>query len=109
MVTNSRFFGHYKSAVELQGGAHTLLSNNIFSASSLRACGNYSGVLVKSNVSDFILQGNHIGNVFGGRDQGPYPNHNPNPNPNPNPNGRVRGWVCGENVPNTVLNSTGLN
>ena len=66
MVTNSRFFGHYLSAVELQGGSHTLLANNIISASSLRHCGVLSAVLVRSNVSDFILQGNHIGNVFGG-------------------------------------------
>ena len=66
MVVNTRFFGHYLSAVELAGGAHTLLSNNIISASSLRQCGAVSGVLVRANVSDFILQGNHIGNVFRG-------------------------------------------
>jgi len=67
MVTNSRFFGHYMSAIELQGGSHTLISNNIISASSIRHCGQYSGLLVRSNVSDFLIQGNHIGNVFGGK------------------------------------------
>ena len=40
-------------------GAHTTLSNNIIGA-------NANGVLVRSGVSDFIIQGNHVGNIFKG-------------------------------------------
>lgn len=64
LVTNTRFFGHALSAVELRGGAHTMLTNNIIGASSIRSPGTRAAVLVRSGVSDFIIQGNHIGNVF---------------------------------------------
>ena len=57
MMTNSRVFGHMKGAgVEIAGGAHATLTNNIIGA-------NANGVLVRSGVSDFILQGNHVGNI----------------------------------------------
>ena len=59
-MSNSRVFGHLKGAgVEIAGGAHITLSNNIIGA-------NANGVLVRSGVSDFIIQGNHIGNIFKG-------------------------------------------
>ena len=63
MVTNTRFFGHALQAIELGGGAHTLLSNNVITENSIAARGNASGVLVRANVSDFIVQGNHIGDL----------------------------------------------
>lgn len=63
MMTNSRVFGHMKGAgVEIAGGAHATLTNNIIGA-------NANGVLVRSGVSDFILQGNHVGNIFKGSGQ----------------------------------------
>ena len=59
-MTNSRVFGHTKGAgVEIMGGAHAVLTNNIIGANKI-------GILVHGGVSDFIIQGNHIGDIFKG-------------------------------------------
>lgn len=67
MVTNTRVFGHRLSGVEIAGGAHATFTNNIIGACSIAGRGVASGVLVKAGVSDFIIQGNHIGDVFDGQ------------------------------------------
>ena len=67
MVTNTRIFGHRLSGVEIAGGAHATFTNNIIGACSIAGRGVASGVLVKAGVSDFIIQGNHIGDVFDGQ------------------------------------------
>ena len=46
MVTNSRFFGHALAAIRLEGGVHTLISNNVIGDSSIRASGSRSGIEV---------------------------------------------------------------
>ena len=66
MMTNTRVFGHALSGVVLAGGAHCTLSNNIVGACSHAEPGKNSGILVRAGVSDFIIQGNHIGDVFRG-------------------------------------------
>lgn len=63
MVTNSRFFGHALSAIVLAGGAHTTISNNVMTENSIAKSGLASGIVVHSGVSDFIIQGNHIGTL----------------------------------------------
>eukprot|EP01043_Picozoa_sp_COSAG02_P044871 COSAG02_NODE_4048_length_5862_cov_18.270692_7_plen_571_part_00 len=68
MVTNTRFFGHRLSGIEIAGGAHATFTNNIIGANSIAGKRVASGVLVKAGVSDFIIQGNHIGDVFDGQD-----------------------------------------
>ena len=50
----------------MAGGAHCTLSNNIVGACSHAEPGKNSGILVRAGVSDFIIQGNHIGDVFRG-------------------------------------------
>ena len=67
MVVNTRIFGHALSGVEIAGGAHATLSNNVIGANSIARPGLASGVLVRAGVSDFILQGNHVGDVFSGQ------------------------------------------
>jgi len=67
MVVNTRIFGHALSAVELRGGVHTTMTNNIIGASSIRNPGSLPAILVRSGVSDFIIQGNHIGDIFRGQ------------------------------------------
>ena len=66
MVTNSRIFGHHLSGIELWGGAHTLISNNVIGANSAAGVGVASGIFVATNVSDFIVSHNHVGDVFRG-------------------------------------------
>lgn len=68
MVTNTRIFGHRLSGIEIAGGAHATFTNNIIGACSIAGKSVASGVLVKAGVSDFIIQGNHIGDVFDGQD-----------------------------------------
>uniref|UniRef100_A0A7S2FP30 Right handed beta helix domain-containing protein n=1 Tax=Haptolina brevifila TaxID=156173 RepID=A0A7S2FP30_9EUKA len=63
MVTNCRFFGHALSAIELAGGAHATIGNNIISENSIATPGKASGILVRPGVSDFIIQGNHVGTL----------------------------------------------
>ena len=58
-MTNTRVFGHHGAGVEIAGGAHATLSNNIIGA-------NGNGILVRAGASDFVIQGKHIGNVFKG-------------------------------------------
>ena len=58
-MTNSRVFGHRKAGLELAGGSHAVIAHNMIGA-------NGNGILVRANVSDFIIQGNHIGAVFKG-------------------------------------------
>ena len=62
-MTNTRFFGHALQAIELGGGAHASVSNNILTENSIAKRGGASGVLVRANVSDFILSANHIGDL----------------------------------------------
>ena len=64
MVTNTRFFGHALSAIELRGGHHATLSNNVIGENSLAKHDAVSGVLVRSGVSDFIITSNHIGSLL---------------------------------------------
>lgn len=66
MMTNTRVFGHALSGVEIAGGVHATFSNNIIGACSVAGKGLASGILVKAGVSDFIIQGNHVGDVFDG-------------------------------------------
>ena len=66
MVTNTRIFGHALSGVALLGGAHAVISNNVIGACSIAAKGAAPGLLVGAGVSDFIVNGNHIGDVFRG-------------------------------------------
>ena len=70
MMTNSRVFGHHLAGVDLAGGAHALLSNNIIGCNSIAGPNASSGVIVRAGVSDFIIQGNHVGNVFKGSSAG---------------------------------------
>ena len=65
-LTNSRIFGHHLAGIELAGGHHALLSNNIIGDNSIAGANVSSAVLVRSGVSDFIVSSNHIGAVFGG-------------------------------------------
>jgi hypothetical protein len=67
MVVNTRIFGHALAGVELSGGAHTTFTNNVISANSIAKAGASPGIRVRAGVSNFILQGNHIGNVFHGQ------------------------------------------
>ena len=67
MVTNTRIFGHRLSGIEIAGGAHATFTNNIIGACSIAGKGVASAVLVRAGVSDFIIQGNHIGDVFDGQ------------------------------------------
>lgn len=63
MVTNTRFFGHALQAIELGGGAHASVSNNVLTENSIAKRGGASGIVVRANVSDFILSANHIGDL----------------------------------------------
>ena len=67
MVTNSRFFGHALSAIRLEGGDHALISNNVIGDSSIRTAALHSAIEVAPAVSNFVVQGNHIGSVFRGQ------------------------------------------
>jgi hypothetical protein len=67
MMTNSRIFGHHLAGIEIAGGAHTLISNNIIGDNSIAAPNASSGILVRSGASDFVLVGNHVGSVFRGQ------------------------------------------
>lgn len=51
----------------MAGGAHTLITNNVIGDNSIRAPGLTSGVVVRAGVSDWIVQGNHVGGVFKGQ------------------------------------------
>ena len=63
-VTNSRIFGHSLSGIVLGGGRHHLFTNNIVGDNSIVGVNVSSGILVKENVSDFIITSNHVGAVF---------------------------------------------
>merc|ERR1712216_132527 len=63
MVVNTRFFGHALSAIEIAGGKHASFMNNILGENSLAMHNASSGVHVRAGVSDFIIQGNHIGSI----------------------------------------------
>ena len=67
LITNSRIFGHWRAGVEIAGGSHTLLSNNVIGDNSIAGHNASSGVLVRSGVSDFIVTANHVGAVFKGQ------------------------------------------
>ena len=67
MVTNSRIFGHARSGIELLGGVHTIIANNVIGDNSNVGRGVASGIFVAANVSDFIISNNHIGAVFSGQ------------------------------------------
>ena len=61
MITNTRIFGNKLSGVELAGGVNALLSNNVVADNGGGGKGLRSGVLIRSGVGDFVLQGNSVG------------------------------------------------
>jgi hypothetical protein len=67
MITNSRIFGHWRAGVEIAGGSHALLSNNIIGDNSIAGLNATSAVLVRQGVCDFIVTANHAGGVFKGQ------------------------------------------
>ena len=68
MLTNSRIFGNHGDGITLCGGVHGQISNNVIADNGVQpATGAASGIKVCANVSNFVIQGNHIGAAMKGQ------------------------------------------